>query len=373
MTAQPSVCLNMIVRDEAHIITELFETIAPYIHTWVIVDTGSEDGTQYVIRSHMAMLGIPGELHERPWKNFGHNRSEALALAQGHADYIWVMDADDLLVGTLDLSHLDCDAGLMRIESPGVAYWREQIFRDGVPFRYEGVVHEFANCNVPFTRQRVEGDYLIHSRRLGGRNADPTKYQRDIDLLLADVERNPNDARSVFYIARSYNSLCDWPNARTWYAKRVEMGGWAEEVFYSLWRIATATELLGEPVSEVQEAYLRAWEYRPNRAEPLLDLACYFRRMGNYTRGHLYAERAAAIPMPEGDSLFVNREVYRFRSLDEQAVCASWIGRNEEAILLWQHLLTLAEIPEEDRRRIADNLEAIAQKCSNDTPADSGC
>ena len=66
MTQQPSICLNMIVRNEAHIISELFDTVAPYIHTWVIVDTGSDDGTQDVIRGHMAELGIPGELHERP-------------------------------------------------------------------------------------------------------------------------------------------------------------------------------------------------------------------------------------------------------------------------------------------------------------------
>jgi hypothetical protein len=36
------------------------------------VDTGSDDGTQDVIRNHMARLGIPGELYERPWRNFGH-------------------------------------------------------------------------------------------------------------------------------------------------------------------------------------------------------------------------------------------------------------------------------------------------------------
>lgn len=361
MIEQPSICLNMIVRNEAHIIAELFDTVAPYIQTWVIVDTGSDDGTQDVIRRHMAELGIAGELHERPWKNFGHNRSEALALAQGQADYIWVMDADDLLVGTLDLSCLDSDVASMRIESPGVSYWRMQIFRDGMPFHYRGVVHEYAECDAPCTSQRIEGDYLIQSRRLGGRNMDPQKYQRDLDLLLPEVERNPDDARSVFYVARSYNSLADWSNARRWYARRAEMGGWEEEVFYSLWRVATATEMLGESDSEVQEAYLKAWEYRPSRAEPLHDLACFHERNGRHTRGYLFAERAAAIPMPD-DSLFVNPEVYLFRSLDEQAVCASWTGRNVEALDLFRRILTLADIPEVDRRRIAANRDMIAEK-----------
>jgi hypothetical protein len=44
----------------------------------VIVDTGSDDWTQDLIRYQMARLGIPGELHERPWRNVG--RTAALSL-----------------------------------------------------------------------------------------------------------------------------------------------------------------------------------------------------------------------------------------------------------------------------------------------------
>jgi glycosyltransferase involved in cell wall biosynthesis len=100
----------MIVRNEAHIVHEVLDCVAPHIDSWVIVDTGSTDGTQDVIRAHMQQLGIPGELHERPWRNFGDNRSEALELARGHADYIWVIDADDLVVGAPDFSLLNADA-----------------------------------------------------------------------------------------------------------------------------------------------------------------------------------------------------------------------------------------------------------------------
>jgi glycosyltransferase involved in cell wall biosynthesis len=56
----------MIVRNEAHIIRETLDSVVPYISSWVIVDTGSNDGTQDLIRDHMGRRGIPGELHERP-------------------------------------------------------------------------------------------------------------------------------------------------------------------------------------------------------------------------------------------------------------------------------------------------------------------
>src|ERR1700754_1620258 len=133
--ARPAICLNMIVRNEAHIVDEVLDSVAPYISSWVIVDTGSDDGTQNVIRNHMAALDIPGELEERPWRNFGHNRSEALALAQGHGDYIWVIDADDIVEGTLDFGQLSADVYELRY-GPDVTYWRRQLFRDGVRWRY---------------------------------------------------------------------------------------------------------------------------------------------------------------------------------------------------------------------------------------------
>jgi glycosyltransferase involved in cell wall biosynthesis len=357
-TARPAICLNMIVRNEAHIVHETLETVVPYISSWVIVDTGSDDGTQDVIRSYMAKAGIPGELHERPWRNFGHNRSEALELAQRHGDYIWVIDADDLVVGTLDFGDLTADTYLLQYGGPtSLRYWRRQLFRDGMPWRYEGVVHEFAECDVPWVQARVEGDYYINSRRLGSRNLDQQKYARDRDLLVLDVARHPDNTRSVFYLARSYYDMGEFEDAREWFLRRADMGGWEEEVFYARYQAAQAMAKIGDPWPEVEFAYLRAWEVRPTRAEPLFAIAQQYRIDQRYHLGHLFAERAAALPLPEGDELFVHRDVYAWHALDELAICSYWIGEYIETIALCQRLLAGSETPDEERERIAGNLD----------------
>jgi len=56
--------LNMIVKNEAQVIARCLTSVRPIIDYWVIVDTGSTDGTQETIRTLTGDL--PGELHERP-------------------------------------------------------------------------------------------------------------------------------------------------------------------------------------------------------------------------------------------------------------------------------------------------------------------
>jgi glycosyltransferase involved in cell wall biosynthesis len=89
---RPSICLSMIVKDEADVIERLLASVRGAIDSWVICDTGSTDGTQDLIRN--AMKDIPGALFERPWRNFGENRSELMELAAGRADYLLLLDAD---------------------------------------------------------------------------------------------------------------------------------------------------------------------------------------------------------------------------------------------------------------------------------------
>jgi len=357
----PSICLNMIVRNEAHIVHEVLDAVAPYISYWVVVDTGSDDGTPDVIRNHMAGLGIPGQLHERPWRDFAHNRTEAFDLAQGHGDYIWVMDADDTVVGKPDFSRLDADIYTLRIgeadDDSFFNYRRPLLFRDGTEIRYRGVIHEYPAWSGSYVVKHLDGDYYVESRHLGGRNLDPHSSERDRDMLLAEVERNPDDARSVFYLAQTYFVLGDFANALEWYARRVEMGGYLEEVYYAKYRVAQSMAKLGAAWPDVQYAYLQAWAFRPIRSEPLYFIARSYRDSQRYELGYAFAKRAAEIPLPTEPTIQLRADIYAWRATDELAVCASWTNRYVEAFRLSRKLLAANVIPKDDRRRIAANRD----------------
>ena len=152
-----TICLNMIVKNESAVIRRCLDSVRPIIDYWVIVDTGSTDGTQQIIREHFK--DIQGELHQRPWQDFAHNRSEALVLARGHGDYVFVIDADEILEITpgFEMPRLESDSYNVQIKYSGCTYLRRQLVSNALPWRYEGVLHEYMTCEQAQTEQCLPG------------------------------------------------------------------------------------------------------------------------------------------------------------------------------------------------------------------------
>ena len=223
----------------------------------------------------------------------------------------------------------------------------------------QGLAHETAARNNPCINVRLDGQDHSADHQLRERRLFRHKLVPDRDLWLAEVERNPEDARSVFFLAETSFQIDDFVNARRWYARRVEMGGCVEEVYWAMFRLAASMEELGEPWPDVQEAYLRAWEFRPTRAEALHAIAFRCRTMQRYWLGYLFGQRAAETPFPEEDLFAIGyfAEVYAWRATDEQAICAFWIGKHGEAFELCRRLLARPDLPEPDRQRIAVNRD----------------
>jgi glycosyltransferase involved in cell wall biosynthesis len=360
---QYNLCLCMIVRDEAHVITECLDSVLPYIDYWVICDTGSTDDTAKIIQDYFREKGIPGELHAHEWVDFGHNRSLALDLVRGKSRYAWVIDADDYIVGTPDLSDLQHGSyDLFYRLGDNCAYWRRQIFRMDLPWRYKGVVHEFAHCDEPADHNRLPGSYHVAARKLGGaRNRSEDKYARDVALLERAHSDEPEDTRTVFYLAQSHYDHGNMSMAEHWYRKRAAMGGWEEEIFYSKLRIALALESQEGSFNQVRSALLDAWEYRPQRVEPLVHLARMCRLKGDWNQAYIFAKQADETPYPETDLLFVDESVWHWRAKDECAIAAYWTGRYEESERLCRALIESTCLPGQQLKRVKDNLDFALQ------------
>ncbi len=352
MSEAPTICLNMIVRDEAASIERCLASVRPFITHWTIVDTGSTDGTQDVIRR--ALADVPGELFERPWVDFGHNRTEAIRLAGTRAEWVLLMDADDVLVTApgFVLPTLTADAYTFRIENAGLSWERPHLVRSALPWRFVGVLHEYLDCDAPHSTLPLDG-VTYRGSNDGARSRDPLKFAKDAEVLERALAADPTNARHAFYLAQSYKDAGLLDLAIDAYEARARMPGWAEETFYARYEVARLHERLHPRWRTVRAAYLDAWESRPTRAEPLCELARYCRGRGEWHQAYAFASIAAGLSRPD-DRLFVDDACYRWRALDEFAIAAHWTGRYAEAVELGERLLCAA--PTGELVRVAGNL-----------------
>lgn len=218
---KPTVCLCMIVKNEAKVIERCLASVRDLVDTWVISDTGSTDGTQELIRA--TLQGIPGELHEEPWVNFGHNRSLNIRHARGKADYLLLLDADHVIRQDGPLPRLTAEAYMLRHES-ATEYRIKRLVRGDLPWRYEGVTHEYLTADRRDAQENLDA-LVIEDYADGGSRHD--KFERDARLLSAEMERDPANGRTVFYLAQTMRDMGKADEAITLYERRAEMGAGA--------------------------------------------------------------------------------------------------------------------------------------------------
>jgi glycosyltransferase involved in cell wall biosynthesis len=346
-----TVCLNMIVKDESHVIRRCLESVKSLIDYWVIVDTGSRDGTQKTIKEFLC--DIPGELYDRPWVNFAHNRNEAMSLAREKGDYLLLIDADDRLVFSEQfiLPPLEYDAYRIHQKEGFKSVFREHfvflLIKNSEDFEWEGVLHEFLKIKEPMKISflpHVFNEYICD----GNRSKDPDKIKKDIHLLEQSICANPHNSRDVFYLARTYWSIRDYVQALVYFEKRSLMGGDPMEVYHCLLFIGIAQRHLNRAPEHFIASLCRAHLYRPSRAEACYELARYYTDSRNFFLGYLVSKYTLSIPKGN-DALFVESWVYDWGALLYFFICSAQIGERGEASVALQKLRTNPRLPEDIR------------------------
>ncbi|MCF9047238.1 glycosyltransferase [Acinetobacter nectaris] len=227
-----TICLNMIVKNEADIIVETLDNIRSSIEIdyVVICDTGSSDGTQDKITNYLKTHHIQGEVHEHTWKDFAYNRNLALSLCDGKADYVIVFDADDRFHGEFRLPQpLTDDIYHVTFKSADreFFYTRKILFKNNNIVKWVGVLHEsIINIQDQLSEIEIQGDYYIQTGHFGARSQDPQKYLKDAQMLTQAFENESEDlllkARYAYYAATSYYSYNDITQAIFWFKQRIE-------------------------------------------------------------------------------------------------------------------------------------------------------
>lgn len=346
---QQTLCLCMIVKNEAQVIERCLGSVRHLIDTWVISDTGSTDGTQDLIRK--VLDGIPGELREEPWVDFGHNRTTNIQHARGKADYILTLDADHVMRQDAPLPRLTAGSYMLRYDTPGTQHRFKHLMRGDWAWRYEGVTHEYPCTDEPDVQENLDA-LVIEDHADGGCRSD--KFERDARLLRAELERDPANPRTVFYLANTERDLGHAEEAIALYERRAGMGGWAEEVYCAL---LEAGFLRAERTGDwpgAMDTFSRAWEARPQRLEACYELASRLRIQGRYRTAHALLGEVVGRPEPD-DLLFTKSWVYRWGLLFEFSITAYWVGEYAASVQACDRLLAMPDLPDAIRRQTEIN------------------
>ena len=362
-----SLCLVMIVKDEEDTIKRCLTAVAPFIKYWVIVDTGSTDKTIDVINETMKELNIPGELHERPWVNFEVNRTESLNLAKGKCDYRWIIDADDTFYtepGVNPFAGLDNKPDCYQIsyKLSGLQYYRAQIVKSDQNWIYKGVLHEYLFLDEesanPLQGQVKNCYVLADISPLKRASSLEEKYANDAKILEEALIKEPDNSRYMFYLAQSYRDSNQLEKSIEAYKKRVQMGEWEEEVYYSLYMIAKISEKMGGDDETVTNLYSKAWEYRPTRLESVFHVMRKLRDQKRYLIAFAYGDLAIKTK-GTSDILFIEPEIWQWRLLDEYSLAAYYIGNPEIAVEKTNAIINapfFKDISKEEQNRLRANL-----------------
>src|SRR5690606_24107131 len=94
----------------------------------------------------------------------------------------------------------------------------------------------------------------------------------------------------------------------------------------------------------ILEAYLKAYNSRPTRAEPLVDLARLYRLRNEYNAASLFAQLAVKIKKPN-DLLFLDEAVYLWRAKDELSLASYYTGEYSKSFEIMTELLHNKDLP----------------------------
>jgi len=357
-----TICLNMIVKNESHIILKTLANILQYIPLdyWVISDTGSTDNTPDVIKKFFKERNIPGELLHHAWKDFGYNRTVAIECAYKKTDFIFIFDADDTIHGEFKMPDLNHEWYLLEFGDK-FKYVRPLLFTNHKKWKYTGVLHEYLEPLEPMTAACVlKGNYYIESGRLGDRSKKTDKYYHDAILLENAFETEQNSKlkdRYAFYCAQSYRDAGEayMDKSIEWYDKIINnKDQWDQEKYYSALQLGIL--YYKKQVQDKSLYYLlKTVEYDIERIEGIVLAMQLYSQTGNHILVNALYHKFKHYKLVE-NKLFIELSSYKHRIEFFNSISAFFVNDSKEGYDCCKKILFGGQLPLSDVTLTLQNI-----------------
>ncbi len=364
--------LNFICKNESHVIGKMLESCKTITDLIVVNDTGSTDGTQDIIRKFGEENNIPTYVFERPFDDFEKSRNHAMQKLRDvvqelgwNPDQVhgYWFDCDETLVldpkfnknqFTKDLYMINTFIGQMK-------YTRNTFFKVSKPFRWYGPIHEFIVCDDKNITSGLAENIHVDVKMTGAswQGDISTKYKSHAFVLEKYIDNDRKDPRWIFYTAQSYHDSASVPDNREeneerlrrslkYYRERVSRtDGYAEEIYYSQFRVGTIMRNLEEPWNLTHQELLKAYSIDPMRGESIKIIIDYYLQIGEWHMAYMYTKFAKVNfhgknPYPQR-LLFVDEALYIWKFAEAHAAACFYTGRMDEAKATYQEMLHISK------------------------------
>lgn len=371
--------LSCIVKNESKVILKMLESVLPIIDYWHIVDTGSNDGTQDIIKNFFNEKNIPGHLTEIVWKDFSTSRNEALKGLIGKVDWGFWIDADEIVEYSdlfqkdrLAQKLKDSDGCFLTTNYNNLQYKRMNFFKIKSDWEWFGPVHEYLkNDNKNSVITFFEDCKVLVGKHFGNSWTSQNlkqKYEKYIDILKNYITENPHqdNSRWVFYLAQSYKDTGApeyYDDVIKWYNERLKLEGYTEEKYISQLNISKF-KLISNKYSkeEVLCSFLNCTMYNPDRIEHFEWIIEYYQKdvvNKNWELAYLYSSYAIKKSF-KPHFMFVNTSLYNWKIFDLHCMSCFYTGRKKEMKeigLILEEALKNNKVPDEFINRVTNNLK----------------
>jgi predicted O-methyltransferase YrrM/tetratricopeptide (TPR) repeat protein len=257
----------------------------PVIDRWTVLDTGSTDGTQDVVRR--VLEGVKkGSLYEEPFINFRESRNRSLELAGSRCKFALILDDTYWVKGPLRqfLTLVRGDqfstsfSGM--IQSGDSEYYSNRIIKTEAGLRYMYTIHEViqdeGNTNVVIPK-----DQCIFVDECSTYMEERTRDRklRDIVLLEGMLEEDPDNPRHLYYLAQTYKCLENLEKTAEYFQKRIDFPkeGFLQEKVDACFELARLYNFaLKKPWPVCKALYEQSFELEPRRPDPLYFLGIHY-------------------------------------------------------------------------------------------------
>jgi tetratricopeptide (TPR) repeat protein len=277
------------------------------IDNWTILDTGSTDNTIDIINN--VLVGKKnGNLYQEPFVNFRDSRNRLLELAGTKCKFNLMLDDTYIIKGDLHefLNEIRSDqysnSFTLFIHSDDTKYGSNRITKSNSGLKYIHKIHEAItdknNINIVIPENRA---YIFDERYDYMNKRTMDRKDLDLKLLFEEIDEDPNNPRSYYYLAQTYNQIEDYEKAFFYFIKRYEFinSGFIQERFDAAFEAARIANFkLNKSWDECEKLYNNAFKIDESRPESLYFIGIHYYLENNYNKAYIYFKKAFEIGFP---------------------------------------------------------------------------